>query len=95
RWELAVNALKLQNYGYGYYSIVQLLWKAKISGFWATANFSYPKRTRICSELYADAHTKASGGMVLGNIAAGEITPASLSMESKLTDIASDWVKIV
>jgi hypothetical protein len=95
RWELAVNALKLRSYRYGYRSILNLLWKSQFSGYWGTRTFTYPQRTRICSELYADAHTKASNGIILGNITSGEITPASLSMEKKLIDVKTKWVKII
>jgi len=61
RWDLAVNALKLQDHSYGFASIIELLWKANTVGYWADGITLYSKRTRICSELYADAHAKVSG----------------------------------
>ena len=94
RWVLAVNALKLQDHSYGFRAIVELLWSARSIGFRAHGVTVYGTRARICSELYADAHAKASGGVVVGNLNSG-ITPASLSIETKLTDIALEWVRIV
>jgi hypothetical protein len=94
RWEIAVNALKQNNYKYNYFSIIDILWKAKI-GFWNGQGkaISFPKRAVICSELYADAHVKVCS-VALGNLRSGEITPASLSMDKALTDVQTNWLKI-
>lgn len=94
RWELAVNALKQQNYSYGFFSIVSIVWKAR-SGFWNGQGkpISFPKSAVICSELYADAHVKVCG-QALGNLRSGEVTPASLSMDHALIDVQTQWVKI-
>lgn len=94
RWELAVNALKQQNYSYGFASIVSILWKAR-NGFWIPQGkpISFPKSAVICSELYADAHVKVCG-QALGNLRSGEVTPASLSMDHTLVDIPLRWLRI-
>ncbi|WP_374090458.1 hypothetical protein [Methylomicrobium lacus] len=94
RWELAVNALKQQNYSYGFFSIGSILWKSR-KGFWNTQGkpISFPKRAVICSELYADAHVKVCG-QALGNLRSGEVTPASLSMDQSLADVQTQWVRI-
>ena len=96
RWSLVVNAIKQGDYAYGYSSIVSLLFKS-IAGYWIktkSRRLAYPRRAIYCSELYADAHVKACG-VALGNIDGGETTPASLSLDSTLTDIQTKWVKIV
>ena len=94
RWDLAVNALKLQDHTYGFWSIIELLWRARAMESRADGVTVYGTRARICSELYADAHAKASGGVVVGNLHSG-ITPASLSIDTKLVDVPVSWVKIV
>jgi uncharacterized protein YycO len=95
KWSLVVNAIKQGGYAYGYSSIIGLLFKS-INGFWAhstTRRLAYPKRAIYCSELYADAHVKACG-FALGNLNGGEVTPASLSIDSTLSDVKANWVKI-
>lgn len=92
-WELAVNALKKQNCSYGMLSIVNLFFKACMGFHHSGSAISFPKSTIICSELYADSHLKVCG-QVLGNIYNGEISPASLSNDGKLTDLQINWNKI-
>jgi hypothetical protein len=96
RWGLVVNAIKQGDYAYGYTSILGLIWKASF-GYWTKSRsrrLDYPKRAVYCSELYADAHVKACG-VVLGNVDGGEATPASLSLDSTLSDVEIKWVRIV
>lgn len=95
QWDLAINALMLKDHSYGFSSILELLWKANRIGRWGCGTTMYSKRTRICSELYADAHAKSSG-IVVGYSSSGlPPTPASLSIEPKLIDIDTQWVKII
>ncbi len=93
-WQLAVNALMQLNYSYGYFSIAEILFKS-INGFWAKQNNrSLGKRSTVCSQLYADAYV-ATFGTTLGNKKASEITPASLSIDTKnLNDVTTRWLKI-
>lgn len=94
RWELVVNALKQQNYHYGFLSICSILWKAR-GGFYRSQGkpVSFPKSAVICSELYADAHVRVCG-QALGNLRSGEVTPASLSIDTTLHDVPAQWVTI-
>lgn len=95
RWALVVHALKQQNYAYGFLSVFGLVVKSKI-GFWKPTGqkgSKYPKRAVYCSELYADAHVTACN-TALGNVVSAEYTPASLSVDAHLTDVAVNWVKI-
>lgn len=93
-WNLAVHALQQKGYRYGFSSILGLYLKSRI-GFWHRQGkpVSFPKSSVYCSELYADAHVKICG-VALGNLKSGEVTPASLSLESALSDIPLSWVKI-
>ena len=96
RWNLAVHALRLQKiYKYGFYSIVELYFKSKI-GFWKgnKSPKSFPKRSVYCSELYGEAHFRASG-IYPKNNRSDEITPACLSSNTtSLRDVHVPWVKI-
>ena len=92
-WELAVNALKRQNCSYSMLSIVNLYFKSLVGFHRAGSSINFPKSAIICSELYADSHVKVCG-QVLGNVHNGEITPASLSNDSLLTDLQINWNKI-
>lgn len=93
-WNLAVHALLMKKYRYGFWSVVGLYVKSKV-GFWRNQGkpISFPKRSVYCSELYADAHVKICD-VALGNLKSGEATPASLSLSSKLGDVSLSWVKI-
>lgn len=97
RFELAIQALSLQGYGYGFLEIFRLL-KAAHIGFSNSANSNgrtpgYPRHAVICSELYADSYAKITK-RVIGNTAGGEVTPASLSADTLLTDVQLRWLAI-
>lgn len=96
-FEIAIEALISQNYRYNFKEILRLLINAK-RGFGVTkykpkVSSGYPKRALICSELYADSYARVTKN-TLGNIKGGEVTPASLSCELRLDDIAVGWLKI-
>ena len=95
--ELAIQALSFQGYPYGYWEIVRLVKAAKL-GFSNNTNATgrtsgYPSPAVICSELYADSYAKVTRN-VIGNISGGEVTPASLSIETTLQDVAMRWLAI-
>lgn len=95
RWNLAVHALRMKNYRYGFMSIVELHIKS-IKGFWYNEDtpIHFPKSSVYCSQLYVNAHGKISK-TALGNNKSGEDTPASLSLDTTLMDIKTlSWVKI-
>lgn len=97
RYELAIQALSLQGYSYGFWEIIRLI-KAAHIGFNNSANSNgrtpgYPSRAVICSELYADSYAKITK-KIIGNIAGGEVTPASLSTERLLTDVQLRWLDV-
>lgn len=93
-WKLVTHALLLKDYRYGFFSVAELFIKAN-SGFWSQDGkpLSFPKSSVFCSELYADAHVKACN-MALGNLMSGEVTPASLSLDTNLVDVSLSWVRI-
>ena len=97
RYEVAIAALSLQAHSYNLLEIFRLIKVARL-GFnnhaKATIRTSgFPKRAMICSELYADSYAKATRRIV-GNIAGGEVTPASLSADPGLTDVQAYWLSI-
>lgn len=94
RWALAVYALSQNNYAYNFFDVLWLFLRS-FNGFWTIdSKFKRkPKRAVYCSELYADAHLKATNA-ALGNQAFGEATPASLSQDSLLQDVFAGWVAI-
>lgn len=97
RYELAIQALSFQGYAYGFWEILRLFKAARL-GFnnRATSNGrtpGYPKRAVICSELYADSYSQVTKN-IIGNIAGGEVTPASLSTDVRLTDVHLRWLGV-
>jgi hypothetical protein len=97
RYELAIAALSFQDYSYGMLEVLRLF-KAARWGFGnhVKANMKtsgFPKRALICSELYADSYAKVTKRIV-GNIAGGEVTPASLSADATLVDVPAQWLSI-
>jgi hypothetical protein len=97
RYELAIAALSFQDYRYGMLEVFRLLKAAKWGfGNRVKANMKtsgFPKRALICSELYADSYAKVTKRIV-GNIAGGEVTPASLSADATLVDVPAQWLSI-
>lgn len=96
RWNLVVYALIQKNYSYGFFSAFDLFIKS-IKGYWihqgSPINSTFPTKSVYCSQLFADAHVKACG-VPLGNLNSGEASPASLSLDPKLIDVAVSWLKI-
>ena len=97
RWEVAVEALSLQGYSYGFKEIVHLFLRAK-SGYWnkaaGKARLPYPRRAVICSQLYAKSYATVTKH-VIGNADGNESTPASLSAEQSLNDVRLYWLEII
>lgn len=95
RWSLAVHAVRMKNFRYGFMSIVELYFKSR-KGFWHNEDtpIQFPKSSVYCSQLYANAHGKICV-TALGNNKSGEVTPASLSLDTTLVDVDTiTWVKI-
>jgi hypothetical protein len=94
-YEVAIEALTLQDYSYSRWEIWRLYWRAKGVGFAnkAKGGFAYPKQALICSSLYADSYSAITKKFI-GNHEARETTPASLSLSPALTDVQLNWLKI-
>lgn len=93
-WEIVVNALARLNTRYSFLSIGTIYLRATGQGLWASQAMSaHEKDALICSQLYAEAYSLATG-KTLWNRVGKEVTPAYLSQTSALTDVALRWRRI-
>ncbi|NIE63145.1 hypothetical protein [Burkholderia sp. Ax-1719] len=97
RYRVAIAALSFSDYSYNLWEIFRLIGVAH-RGFGNKSNsvgrsVGFPKRAVICSELFADSYAKVTKRIV-GNIAGGEVTPASLSADDTLSDVSVSWLAI-
>jgi hypothetical protein len=92
-WEVAVHSLVRLHTKYSKGMILQLAKKA-FQGYWQRVAESEEARgSVICSKLYSDAYSAATG-KALWNAIGQEVTPAFLSQTPLLSDIPLKWLKI-
>jgi hypothetical protein len=92
-WEVAAHSLVRLHTKYSKSMILKLAQKA-FRGYWErVAQSEEASGSVICSKLYSDAYSAATG-KALRNAISQEITPAFLSQTPLLSDIALKWLKI-
>lgn len=99
RWQIAIEAMaQLPNR----YSLRNALW-LKTKRTWLKWCLTPSKRGRICTQVYAQAYTRALGEKVVDFFHIRDkdqygndlFLPAQLDRSEKLADVAIDWLKVV
>lgn len=93
-WEIVLNVMYMRGWNYSWLTPIQMLFQSN-RGFWnelVRLPFG-SRRAVICSELFADAYSLATG-IVLGNTAGATPTPAFLSNTQRLQDLGTFWRSI-
>jgi len=96
RWRLAIQAVVRLGEPYDFLEILSVF-KHSLSTSWTAAfrsQFSRNRRSVICSQLYADAFMTVTGRLLSTNAHAA-ITPATLSLSTRLQDVPLHWKQIV
>lgn len=89
-WQISVNAALLVGTSYSFSEILQIFGRAR-QGWWKThATTPRLKDALICSVVYGDAFSAATG-LTLRNEGAKETSPAFLSHTKLLIDIPISW----